>query len=442
MKTTVEKNIEYVTYTVRLNTTYIQSQQLHSLISLRNTIWNKLLTIKQDLYQVSKYTISKFELDKRLTLLFEDFPELKNFHSKSGQVVSKQIDQAYEMFFTKRKQGDLKANPPNIVDLDKPTSVTYNQSGWKIRTNNRIKISKVDDPIEFFSRKKFDKANIKSITVKFRHGKWLCDITIEKQLTISKKQQNNKKEILFIDLGLKKLGYGIDTKGNVVIINNKAKKKVKYFNKQIKKVNEKLSTKQKDSREHKRLSEVRRELYRKQVVQVEETLHIQSNELVNMNYREIIVGDLSVSHLVQIKNNKYKNVRKSFQQSSISTFIDFLKIKGKRVGIKVEEIDERWTTQTNCLTMKKFDNKVELGNREVMITDKIVIDRDLNSAIVLSRKYLEGYVADKEGRFSKRSSQNLVELTPPLNIIRVLEENNLFKEEVSRPDGREGFGRT
>ena len=65
------------------------------------------------------------------------------------------------MFFTKRKQGDLKANPPNLVDLDKQTSITYNQSGWKIKTNNRIKISKVDDPIEFFSKKNFDKANVK-----------------------------------------------------------------------------------------------------------------------------------------------------------------------------------------------------------------------------------------------------------------------------------------
>ena len=239
-------------------------------------------------------------------------------------------------------------------------------------------------------------------------------------------------------MGLQKLAHGIDSSGKSIIILNKAKKIAKYFGKQIKKVNEKISRKTKDSKQYKYLKEVRKELYRKQVVQVEETLHIQSRKLVDMNYQQIIFGDLSISEIVQRDNNKLKNVRKSFQQSSIAKFLEFVKVKAARKHIVVYEVDERYTSQTNCITMEKFPERVELGDRKLQISDEIVIERDLCSCIVMYRKISEGYIY-RRGTWVKPSSQTLVVLAPPLNIIRVLEENNLFKEEVSRPGGREGL---
>ena len=129
-----------------------------------------------------------------------------------------------------------------------------------------------------------------------------------------------------------------------------------------------------------------------------------------MNYHTIVLGDLSVKELMS-KDNKKKNVRKSFSQSSIDTFRQFLtyKCQGKT---NVVEIDERHTTQLNCLTGKFFDEKIELKDREVQLADNIIIDRDLNSAINILRRW---------------ESYHLAALIPPLSLDKVLERENLFQ---------------
>ena len=55
-------------------------------------------------------------------------------------------------------------------------------------------------------------------------------------------------KVLAIDLGLKTLGVGIDNQGKAIFIPNKSKKINKYYSTKIKKVGQKLSSKQKYSR--------------------------------------------------------------------------------------------------------------------------------------------------------------------------------------------------
>ena len=136
-----------------------------------------------------------------------------------------------------------------------------------------------------------------------------------------------------------------------------------------------------------------------------------------MNYHTVILGDLSVKELMSkegVNANKV-GIRKSFQQSAIDTFRSYLTYKCAG-NTEVIEIDERDTTQTNCLTGKRFPQKVELKDREVKLTDTITIDRDLNSSVNLLRRW---------------ESYHLAALTPPLDSQRlfdVLEENNLFEK--------------
>ena len=72
-------------------------------------------------------------------------------------------------------------------------------------------------------------------------------------------------------------------------------------------------------------------------------------------------------------NNTKKNVRKSFAQSCVDTFRTFVTYKSKS---KVIEVDEWGTTQTNCITMERFPEKVELKDREVKLAEGLCIDRD------------------------------------------------------------------
>ena len=394
------------THTIRLFPDTSQEKQLRNLMRIRNLIWNKLISIREKTYQDTKKGMSDFDLMNLLPKLKEEQPELANYNSKAAQVIAKQIGNSYRSFFRHIKNGNKKARPPSIVDENKIVSITFNQSGWSFK-KDKIVFSKIDSPILFKSKDDITKLTIKEVRIKLVNNKWLCDIVAEYK---DEYQENKSNKVLALDPGLKSLATGIDSDGKVIVLHNKAKKKAKYFGKQIAKVSKQLSTKTKDSNQYKHLSNVRQKLYSKKNTQVKQTLHIQSKQLANMNYHTIVLGDLSVKELMS-KDKSYKGIRKSFSQSAIDTFRQFLtyKCQGKT---NVVEIDERHTTQLNCLTGKKFDQKVELKDRTVQLSDSIIIDRDLNSAINILKRW---------------ESYHLAFLIAPLDLSNVLEEKNLFQ---------------
>ena len=87
-----------------------------------------------------------------------------------------------------------------------------------------------------------------------------------------------------------------------------------------------------------------------------------------MNYNTIIVGDLSVKKLMEKEgvNKNKKGIRKSFHQTNINMFLQFLSYKCQSKNINLTKVDEKWTTQLNCLTGKLFDKKLSLSEREVI----------------------------------------------------------------------------
>jgi hypothetical protein len=76
---------------------------------------------------------------------------------------------------------------------------------------------------------------------------------------------------------------------------------------------------------------------------------------------------------------------------------------------------ERIDVAIACRTGKLFDKKVELGDREVMLSNGLLIDRDLNSAINIYRRWYENHIA-------------AVAPPPGTFVPGVLERSNLFKE--------------
>jgi transposase len=94
-------------------------------------------------------------------------------------------------------------------------------------------------------------------------------------------------------------------------------------------------------------------------------------------------------------------------------FMEFLKYKAEKLNVNVQKINEWNTTQLNSLTGKLFKEKIELKDRVVQLSDEIIIDRDLNSAINIYNRWYEHHIAA---------------MTPPLNLLSVLKENNLFEK--------------
>ena len=133
-----------------------------------------------------------------------------------------------------------------------------------------------------------------------------------------------------------------------------------------------------------------------------------------MNYKTIVVGDLQIKNLMQVEKNKKSKISKSFGLSNIAMFVNMLTYKSVVLNQSVEKIDESNTTQLNCLTGKLFDNKVQLKDREVKLSDAIIIDRDLNSAINILNRW---------------QNKQLAPLIEPLDLSNVLNKFNLFIQE-------------
>lgn len=397
------------TYQIRIFPTNDQIIQLKELSDIRKDIWNKLLDIQLFEYNTNKSIFNKFDLNNMLPKLKTQYTDWKKLNSKAIQTIATELFGSYRSFFNLIKK-DKSARPPRKIENNDFHSISWNQSGWSIQENNIIIINKIS--FEYKSKVDISSLNIKEIRIKFIRNKWLCDIVVDEPINY----QNNlniKTNILAIDLGLNKLATGVDNKGNVIVLKNKSKKINDYYQKQIAKIQQKRSKTIKGSNRNKSLKKVLDKCYHKKNEQIKQTLHIQSKKLVNMNYNTIVIGDLSVKNLMSIEgvNKNKKGIRKSFHKSNISMFLQYLGYKCQANNINLTKIDESWTTQLNCLTGTIFKDKIKLGDRKVQLSDTIIIDRDLNSAINIMKRWFENHIAS---------------MNEPLDFSSVIKKNNLF----------------
>lgn len=396
------------TYKIRLFPTKSQILELQELSDIRKEIWNTLVDIQNNSYQSNKSIFNKFDLNNMLPELKEKYPSWKKLNSKAIQTIATELYGSYQSFFNLIKK-DKNARSPRKIENNYYHTLTYNQSGWSIK-NNLLYTNKI--PFEYKSYLDIKSLNIKEIRIKLVRNKWLCDLIVDDKIEYQNKL-NITTKVLAIDLGLDKLCHGVDNKGKQLIINNKSKKINNYYQKQIASIQNKRTKTIKGSNRNNKLKKVLNKCYHKKNEQIKQTLHIQSKKLVNMNYNTIVIGDLNVKNLMSSEgvNKNKKSIRKSFHQSNINMFLEFLKYKCQSKNINLTKIDEKWTTQLNCLTGKLFKDKIELKDRQVQLSDTIIIDRDLNSAINIMKRWFNSQIAS---------------MNEPLDLSNVVKKYNLF----------------
>lgn len=407
--------IQYRTYTIRLFPNKEQEQQLQNLSLARNTLYNILIDIEDETYKTTGKIKTEYDLDKDITTLRKQTPLLLYLNSKASQRVAKEIYSSYKSFFNLIKKDNSVRPPQKLQDVNHFHTVVYNQTGWKFINSETLKINGIVVSYKGIPSIDYATQTIKEVKLKHRNGKYLLDLGIENHVQ-EKDELTQENKVLAVDLGIKNLCNGIDNFGNVITIPNKAKKINTYFRKQISKVQSKMDKCTKGSNKHEKLKKLKKKLYKRKDAQVKQTLHIQSKKLVNMNYKTIVVGDLSVKKLMEKGSNKLTKTSRSFSESAIATFMEFLTYKCQNSNTELETINEKWTTQQNCLTGKLFKDKVELSDRVVHLSDSIVIDRDLNAAINILKRYEQNHLAL---------------LTVPLDVSNVVNRYNLLTNTCS-----------
>lgn len=150
------------------------------------------------------------DMNYALTELKEQWPILRQYHSKMLQMISTKISAAWKGMKTLQDNGHKVGNKLHFLFDIQCNAFTYNQSGYRIEQlldgNNRavLHLSKIG-AIEIRVHRKFEK--IKQITVIRQAGKWFAILTCNTSRII---KQTHEKPV-GIDVGI--INYTYDSDG-------------------------------------------------------------------------------------------------------------------------------------------------------------------------------------------------------------------------------------
>ena len=105
---------------------------------------------------------------------------LSKVHSQVRQNVAVRVDDGYKCFFEALKEGRTNVQPPKFIERKKYRNITYPQYGPAAKIKNgKLNLSGLGE-FRLFDYRKI-KGNPKTVTVKFKQGRWHCIITAEAQ---------------------------------------------------------------------------------------------------------------------------------------------------------------------------------------------------------------------------------------------------------------------
>jgi len=395
-----------------LNPTPEQQRELIALSVASKEIWNHFVLAQNARIVVGEPAWSAFDMHKLLTHEKKKHVSWQRLDAKAGQRITSAVDFAFRSYSQLLKK-DKTARPPQPMDIDENQFYTlvFNQSGWFFR-RGLVFINKL--PIAYKSHLPVHEMHVKELRVKLRKGKWLCDICVEDAADQPATFTIHNK-VMAVDMGLSKLATAVSSDGRVIYLPNKAKKISTYYCRIISELQAKQTKKTNGSRRWHHLQQRKQSFFNKKNAQIKNALHAQSKYLLSMDHNTIVIGDIQVKKLMEKQHNKNRKVSRSFGRSNLSMFMEMLQYKALAGNVNVVRVNEWNTTQINCLTGKMFDQKVELSDREVLLSNGLVIDRDLNSAINIYRRWYENHIA-------------AVAPPPGTFVPGVLERSNLFKE--------------
>lgn len=172
----VRKTLKYRLYNSRHN------RKLHQAIDISGIIWNQCVAAQRHVYESGLGYISKYDLQKRVAQLRRYHPDCQHWQmvgSQAVQQIVERLDNAYKRFFDYKKgKTNLKAGRPRFKKVKKFKSFTLKQAGWKLVSDNQIKIGKHKYK---FSLSRPVCGQIKTVTIKrdVLNHLWVCISVIQ-----------------------------------------------------------------------------------------------------------------------------------------------------------------------------------------------------------------------------------------------------------------------
>ncbi len=283
-------------------------------------------------------------------------------------------DRAFQNFFTrcKKKVKGKKGFPKFKSKKNEKQSFKLDGSIY-ISDKNHIKLPRIGEvklkesgyiPID---------AEIKSVTVSSKAGKWFVSCLIEDTVKVTSTPIN---EAIGVDLGIKVLATCSD---GTVFENPKAlrknlkklKRKQRQLSKKKKGSKNREKAKKKLAKLHFRISNIRKD-----------ALHKATSSIVQKN-NVIVLEDLSVSGMM--KNHK---LAQSIGDASFHAFRLMIEYKAKWNGRTVIIANRFYPSSKLDHKSGKVNNSLTLADRTIIHDDSSTTDRDVNASINLKNYYL------------------------------------------------------
>jgi putative transposase len=344
-------------YRYRLYPSRKQKEKMINSLKTCKTIYNEILAMSIDAYKFGNTSLNKFDFNKYLT---GKYPEI---YSQSKQNVSDRVHKAFSNFFRRVKDKSCKEKGfPRFKS--RVNSITFPQSGFKLLSDKRIRLSKIGSvPIVLH---RIPKGKVKTLTIKQNNaGQWFAVFACEIQMPVIKHPSDKK---VGLDVGLESFavlsnGKFVDNPRHIV----KAEKRLKLLQRR-------LSRKKKGSANRR---EARFRLARQHIKvanQRTDFLHKISHRIAK-SFFFIAVEDLNVKGML---HNHY--LAKGITDASWNTFVQMLSYKAVTCGGQLVKVNPRNTSKTcsKCGTIAEMP----LSKREFLCPKcGFVCHRDLNASI-------------------------------------------------------------
>jgi len=346
-----------------------QSELINKHIGCVRFLYNLALETKQIAYAGNRINLSRYDLQKQLIDLKNEYIWLKEVNSQSLQVTLMNLDAAYLRFFKGQANFPNFKKKSNGGSFNVPQNVTLN--------NDKLIIPKFREGIKIILNRPI-KGAIRQATISITPtGKYFTSILCETGETIKPKVKIKEKTTIGIDLGIKSFLVSSDgQKFDNPKYLHKAQSRLKYIGRKYSKYKGKR-TKQKLALLHEKVINKRKDF-----------LHKTSTKLIREN-QTICLEDLAVNNMV-----KNHNLAQAINDVSWSMFVTMLEYKAEWYGkniVKIGRFDPSSKTCSNCGSINKG---LTLKDREWTCPKcGSVLDRDRNAACNIKSFALKNHLS-------------------------------------------------
>lgn len=337
------------TYEYRLYPNKQQQNEIQKHFGCVRYVYNKALELKIKTYEAEKINLSKYDLINIVVQWKkqEDTIWLKDVYSQSLQQSIFNLDSAYKNFF-REKIGfpKFKSKHNHRQSYSIPQGIKINFE------NHKIYIPKIGY-VNFRVDRKFE-GKIKTCTIKqVPSGKYFISVLFEDNTNNKPLKQITEYTTIGIDLGIKDF---------CVISNGEKISNPKFLNKYLDKLiveQQKLSKKQKDSKNREKQRIKVAKIYEKVTNVRKDFLHKLSTRLTNDNQiSTICLETLNIKDML-----KNKQLSRSISDVSWYSFTQMLEYKAKRNGINILKIGQ-FEPSTKLCTCGYINHNLTLSDRE------------------------------------------------------------------------------